>query len=89
MIHDNGEANSSENSINKLVEILFGPLQHSQEFHDNNYFTTKISIIARCFGEPITRMITEAVHINQLSNEDTLNSKIESTYIKLPSATIR
>ena len=33
-------------------------LQHSQEFHDNNYFTTKISTIARCFGgEPTTRMI--------------------------------
>ena len=64
-------------------------LQHSQEFHDNNYFTTKISIIARCFGEPTTRMSTEAVHIKQLSNEDTLNSKSEWTYIKLPSATIR
>ena len=25
MIHDNGEANTSENSINKSVEILFGP----------------------------------------------------------------
>ena len=25
MIHDNGEANTSENSINKLVGILFGP----------------------------------------------------------------
>ena len=24
MIHDNGEANTSEKSINKLVEILFG-----------------------------------------------------------------
>ena len=64
-------------------------IQHSQEFHDNNYFTTKISIIARCFGEPTTRMITEAVHINQLSNEDTLNSKSEWTYTKLPSTTIR
>ena len=64
-------------------------LQHSQEFYDNNYFTTKISIIARCFGEPTIRMITEAVHINQLSNEDTLNSKSEWTYTKLPSATIR
>ena len=29
------------------------------------------------------------VHINQLSNEDTLNSKSEWTYTKLPSATIR
>ena len=70
-------------ALNLLTQNL------KKEFHGNNYFTTKISIIARCFGEPKTSMITEAVHINQLSNEDTLNSKSEWTYIKLPSATIR
>ena len=33
-------------------------------------------------------MISEAVHIDQVPNESTLNSKSEWTYVKLPKATV-
>jgi len=61
--------------------VLF---QHSNKYHGHQNFNVEVSILSRCFGEPTTRMITEAVLIDQLSDEETLNSKSEWTYVKLP-----
>ena len=69
----------------KEGSVLF---DHSRKVHNNEYFDTKVKVLSRCFGEPTTRMITEAVLIDQLSNDKTLNSKNEWTYVKLPNATI-
>ena len=63
--------------------------EHSKKFHSNQNFGVDVKILSKCFGEPTTRMITEAVLINELSEEETLNSKNEWTYVKLPRATIQ
>ena len=62
--------------------------EHSKKYHNNQNFEVDISILARCFGEPTTRMITEAVLINELSDNDTLNSRSEWNYVKLPNVAI-
>ena len=48
----------------------------------------EISIKAKCFCEPATRLITEAVLIDELTNFETMNNKSEWSYVKLPHATI-
>ena len=73
---------------NKMKEISVLH-KHSVKYHSNNQFNIKISIIANCFGKPTTRMITEAVYIDELSDEETLNLKNEWSYIKLPKAVIQ
>ena len=62
--------------------------EHSKKYHENQDFQFEVSIISRCFGEPTIRLITEAVHINELSENETLNSKSEWSYVKLPRAAI-
>ena len=62
--------------------------EHSKKYHNNQKFEVDISILARCFGELTTRMITEAVLINELSDNDTLNSRSEWNYVKLPNYAI-
>ena len=68
-------------SDKKEGTVLF---EHSKKYHGNQEFEVEISILSRCFGEPTTRMITEAVLINELSDDETLNSKTEWNYVKLP-----
>ena len=65
--------------------VLF---DHSRSCHGGEVFKTKVTITSRCFGDPTSRMISEAVHIDQLSNDRALNSKSEWNYVKLPKATI-
>ena len=62
--------------------------EHSKKYHNEERFTFEISVKSKCFGEPTTRMITEAVLIDQLTDEETLNSRHEWTYVKLPRASI-
>lgn len=63
-------------------------LEHSKKYHQNESFEVEISIKAKCFGEPATRLITEAVLIDELTNFETMNNKSEWSYVKLPHATI-
>ena len=58
--------------------------QHSLEYHNGETFAIDVKIQAQCFGKPTTRMITEAVRIEELPDENSLNSKSEWTYVKLP-----
>ena len=46
--------------------------------------STSYKIGAHCFGKLTARMITEAVMIEELPDENSLNSKSEWTYVKLP-----
>ena len=49
----------------------------------------KVKILKNCFGDPTTRRITEAVLIDELTSEDTMNAKNEWTYVKLNKLSIR
>ena len=69
----------------KEKTVLF---EHSKLYHGSQNFDVEISILSKCFGEPTTRMITEAVLINELSDTETMNSKTEWNYVKLPRVAI-
>ena len=49
--------------------------QHTNKYHNGGDFNMEVTIISKCFGDPTTRMITEAVMIDELSDAETLNSK--------------
>ena len=57
--------------------------RHSILCHDKQRFSYKIRIEGKCFGKPSRRLITESVLIDELSAEQTMNSKKEWTYHKL------
>ena len=69
----------------KEDSVLF---QHSKQYHGGQDFQLKIKILSRCFGAPTTRLITEAVVINELGDDETLNSRKEWSYVKLPRVAI-
>ena len=60
--------------------------QHSMKHHDGKEFQMEVKILSKCFGEPTARMISEAVLIDELNDNETLNSKTEWNYVKLPRA---
>ncbi len=60
------------------------PLQrHSQLFHNGERFPVSVKVLKKCFGDPTGRKISEAVLIDQLSSNETMNGKNEWTYVKL------
>ena len=58
--------------------------KHAIQYHSGRTFDIDVRLMAQCYGKPTARMITEAVHIEELPEENSLNSKAEWTYIKLP-----
>ena len=58
--------------------------KHSVENHNGEEFKIDVKIVAQCFGKPTTRLITEAVHIEEMHDENSLNSKSEWNYVQLP-----
>ena len=58
--------------------------KHAVQYHNGESFNIDIKILAQCYGKPTTRMITEAVMIEELPEENSLNSKSEWTYVRLP-----
>ena len=58
--------------------------KHLQQYHNGETVRVDMKIKTQCYGKPTTRMITEAVRIEELPEENSLNSKSEWTYIKLP-----
>ena len=58
--------------------------KHAVEYHNGGTYNISIKILAQCYGKPTTRMITEAVMIEELPDKNSLNSKSEWTYGKLP-----
>ena len=69
----------------KEGSVLF---EHFKQYHNGEQCEIEVSIIKRCFGEPTTRLITEAVLINELTDNDTMNAKSEWNYVKLPRVAI-
>ena len=57
--------------------------RHSELFHEGQSFPVSIKILKRCFGNATERKITEAVLIDELSGNQTMNGKSEWTYVKL------
>jgi hypothetical protein len=62
--------------------------KHAVQYHNGGRFEVDVKIISRCYGKPTSRMISEAVHIQDLPEENSLNSKAEWTYVKLPRVAI-
>ena len=58
--------------------------KHSLECHGGERFGVSIKLLASCYGKPTTRLITEAIHIEEVPEENTLNEKSEWNYVKLP-----
>jgi predicted small metal-binding protein len=60
------------------------PLQrHANMYHNGGHFVAELRVLARCFGKPSRRLITEAVMIDELDDEMTMNGKSEWSYVKL------
>ena len=63
--------------------------KHAVEYHNGGRFEVDVKIVSRCYGKPTSRMISEAVHIQEMPEEHSLNSKAEWTYVKLPRVAIQ
>ena len=57
--------------------------RHRELFHEGAEFDVGCKVIAQCFGKPSRRMITEAVMIDELKDEETMNSRREWSFVKL------
>ena len=57
--------------------------RHSQLYHNGNSFPVSVKILRKCYGDPTGRKITEAVLIDELTTEETMNGKKEWSYVKL------
>ena len=58
--------------------------KHSLQCHGGGEFEVGVKILASCYGKPTTRLITEAIHIEEMSEETSMNEKSEWNYIRLP-----
>ena len=61
---------------------------HSEKCHDGGQFLIEIKLLKECYGKPTARMVSEAVLIEDLPVELSLNSKAEWNYISLPRVTV-
>ena len=60
------------------------PLQrHANVYHGGGHFEASMKILARCYGKPSRRLITEAVMIDEIPDGMTMNNKTEWSYVKL------
>ena len=57
--------------------------RHRELYHGGDDVEVGCKILARCFGKPSRRMISEAVYIDELKDSETMNSKREWSYTKL------
>jgi hypothetical protein len=58
--------------------------KHSVQCHEEERFEVGIKLIASCYGKPTTRLITEAIHIEDIPEENSMNEKTEWNYVRLP-----
>ena len=60
------------------------PLQrHSNIYHDGQDYSVNLKILAKCYGKPSKRMITEAVQIGEIPEGQTMNNRNEWNYANL------
>ena len=77
-----------EREVEHLVAWAEGddecPLQRNANlYHGGGQYETSIRILAKCFGKPSRRLITEAVLIGEIPGDKTMNNKSEWIYVKL------
>ena len=58
--------------------------KHAVQYHNGGTFEVDVRLLTQSYGKPTTRMISKAVHIQELPDDNSLNSKAEWTYVKLP-----
>ena len=58
--------------------------KHSIQCHGGEKFEVGIKVLASCYGKPTTRLITEAIHIEDIPEENSMNEKTEWNYVRLP-----
>ena len=58
--------------------------KHSIECHRGEDFVVGIKLLATCYGKPTERLITEAVHIDEMPEESSMNERSEWNYVQLP-----
>ena len=54
--------------------------RHADECHGGHRFNFDVSILSKCFGKPSRRLITEAVMIEELKEDEVMNSRKEWCY---------
>ena len=60
------------------------PLQrHANLYHEGGHFVAELEVLAKCYGKPSRRLITESVYIEELDDDMTMNGKGEWSYVKL------
>ena len=60
------------------------PLQrHANLYHGGGHFVAELKVLAKCYGKPSRRLITESVYIDELTDDMTMNGKGEWSYVKL------
>ena len=57
--------------------------RHSELYHGGREFDIEVRVVHRCFGKASRRLISEAVTIDEVDDENTMNSKKEWTYVSL------
>ena len=63
-------------------------MRHSLLFHRQNRFDFEVKVLRNCYGKPSRRMITEAVLINELKEDEVMNSKHEWSFVELDKVTV-
>ena len=58
--------------------------KHSLQCHGGQRFGVGFKILASCYGKPTTRLISEAIHIEDVLKVNSMNEQSEWNYIKLP-----
>ena len=58
-------------------------MRHSELYHDGERFDVEVKVEAKCGGKPSKRLITEAVMIDELGGDETMNGKNEWSYVEL------
>ena len=60
------------------------PLQrHSNLYHNGERYNVDMKLVARCYGKPSRRMLTEAVMIGEIPDDCTMNSRNEWNCVNL------
>ena len=61
---------------------------HAEKCHGGGQFLINIRLLKECYGKPTARIVSEAVLIEDLPTELSLNSKAEWNYVSLPRVTV-
>ena len=62
--------------------------KHALKHHNGENFPMEIKVDCMCFGKPSRRLMTEAVLINKMDRNESMNRKEEWNFIKIPQMNI-